>query len=62
MRYLFFILLSFLVTIASVFAENVRFIQVTDVHTTQDNVQYLEDFVQNINKLQNIEIFHLLII
>lgn len=55
MRYLFFILLSFLVTINPVFAENVRFVQVTDVHTTQDNVKYLEDFVQNINKLPNID-------
>ncbi len=30
-------------------AENVKFIQVTDVHLTQNNALYLEDFVSDIN-------------
>lgn len=34
-------------------AENVKFIQATDVHLTKDNTLYLEDFVNEINKNYN---------
>jgi len=33
-----------------VFAQNVNFIQVTDVHLTKDNAHYLKDFVDEINQ------------
>ena len=34
-------------------AENVKFIQATDVHLTKNNTLYLEDFVNEINKNYN---------
>lgn len=35
------------------FAKSVKFIQVTDMHTTPDNTQYLRDFVNEVNKKYN---------
>ena len=38
------------------YAENVKFIQVTDVHLTQHNAKYLQEFVEDINnKYDNLD-------
>lgn len=34
---------------------NVKFVQVTDVHTTKDNVNYLKDFVDEVNQYQDLD-------
>lgn len=43
---LFLLLINFYFPAA---AGNIKFIQVTDVHLTKENAQYLKDFVDNIN-------------
>lgn len=43
-------LILFLICLCSeCFAQNIKFIQVTDVHLTKNNVPYLENFVSDIN-------------
>lgn len=44
---LFFILVGLFTRVT---AKEVKFIQVTDVHLTQHNSQYLNDFVDDVNK------------
>lgn len=34
-------------------AENIKFLQVTDVHLSQENVQYLKQFVEEVNREYN---------
>lgn len=39
-----------------IYAKSIKFIQVTDVHLTQDNAEYLKDFVEDVNnKYQDLD-------
>lgn len=49
MKKILTLLAGFVLTLQCVYAENLKFVQVTDVHLTQDNKQYLKDFVNDIN-------------
>lgn len=55
MKRIFFILFTLWVSSMPVMAENVRFIQVTDVHTTPKNIEHVKDFVKNVNNVENID-------
>lgn len=50
MKKILILLVVLFLTLQNAFAENLKFIQVTDVHLTQENKQYLKDFVNDINK------------
>ncbi len=50
MRKLLVVLFTLFYLYIPVYAEKVRFIQVTDVHLTENNSQYLKDFVDRINQ------------
>lgn len=50
MKQLLFLLFTILELFIKVNAESIKFIQVTDVHLGQNNYEYLQDFVEDINK------------
>lgn len=49
MKKIFSLIIMFLSLVCSCQAKNVKFIQVTDVHLNQNNSQYLEKFVKDVN-------------
>lgn len=53
MKKIFILLLLLLNICIKSYARDVNFIQVTDVHLTKDNAQYLQDFVNDMNSQQH---------
>ncbi len=55
MKKFLLLLLSLFLLTNSAIAETVKFAQVTDVHTTKDNINYVKQFVEDINKRNDID-------
>lgn len=53
MKKLVYLLFVFFNLCCSCQAESVKFLQVTDVHLSQDNAKYLEQFVDDVNNNYN---------
>ena len=47
--------LVFILSVSVVFAKDMRFVQVTDIKFSGENVQMLEDFIEQINRQKDIE-------
>lgn len=49
MKKFFYLILCLLIFCNGSYAQNIKFIQATDVHLTKDNSQYLKNFISDVN-------------
>ena len=55
MKKFLILFLVFILSVSVVFAKDMRFVQVTDIKFSGENVQMLEDFIEQINRQKDIE-------